>query len=395
MTLMLRLALADAWADRRLLACLALTVAAVLAPMLLLLGLKLGLVEHLVGALRDDPQAREITLRGHASRDAAWFDRMRARPDIAFLAPRTRQLSLPVDIAPRGSATRPFEAEFVISGPGDPLLGELATRIGPNRIVVSDRLAREASLKPGDAVTMLVLRRAGAGNRRMDIAAEIAAIAPPRATAEAAIFGAAETAIAFEEFRESPDQAAPAQGPRGFSSFRLYARSIQDVPRLIADLEAEGLPVASDAARIEWTLRLERNLAILFAVLAGSAALGGGIALGASLWGNVERKRRLIALLRVLGAPRRVLALLPLVQAALVAAIGAALATALALACAAVLNGAYAESYLAGEALCLLRPRDLAQAAALTIALAVLAGAAAVRPVLRVSPGQVLREART
>lgn len=394
MTLMLRLALADAWADRRLLACLALTVAAVLAPMLLLLGLKLGLVEHLVGTLRDDPQAREITLRGHASRDAAWFETMRARPDIAFLAPRTRQLSLPVDIARSGAATRPFEAEFVISGPGDPLLGDLAARIGADRVVLSDRLAREANIAVGDAITMIVLRRAGAGSRRLDIAAEVVGIAPPRATAEAAVFGVADTAIAFEEFRETPDQATPSPEPRGFSSFRLYARAIQDVPRLIADLEAEGLPVASDAARIEWTLRLERNLAILFAVLAGSAAFGGGIALGASLWGNVERKRRLIALLRVLGAPRRVLALLPLVQAALVAAIGAALATALALACAAVLNGAYADSYLAGEALCLLRPRDLLQAAAATIALAVLAGAVAVRPVLRVAPGQVLREAR-
>jgi putative ABC transport system permease protein len=392
---MLRLALADAWADRRLLGCLALTVAAVLAPMLLLLGLKLGLVEHLLGALRDDPQAREITLRGHAPREAAWFDRMRARPDVAFLAPRTRQLSLPVDIAPRGAATRPFEAEFVISGAGDPLLGQLGARIGPGAVVLSERLAREAGVAPGEEIAIWVLRRAGAGNRRMDVTARVIGIAPARATAEAAVFGAAETAIAFEEFREAPDQAgAPPPGPRGFSSFRLYARGIEDVPRLIAELEAEGLPVASDAGRITWTLRLERNLAILFAVLAGSAALGGGIALGASLWGNVERKRRLIALLRVLGAPRRILALLPLVQAALVAALGAALAGALALGCAALLNGAYAEAYLEGGALCLLRPRDLLRAGAVTVALAVLAGAAAVRPVLRVAPGQVLREAR-
>lgn len=394
MILPARLALADMRHDAGLFAGVALTVTAVLAPLLVLLGLKTGVIEHLVGGLRADPQVREIVLRGHMPLAPEWFERMRARPDVAFVAPRMRQLAQPVDIGPAATPTRGTNADFVVSAPGDPLLGPAAREIGAASIVISQRLAQLSGFKPGDEVAVWAIRRASTGNQRIDARARIAAIAPAAATQNAVVFGPLAMAAALEAFQErdaatGPAAAAPAHI---FPSFRLYARDITDVARLERDLLEQGMEIRTEVGRIAWTLSIDQNLTTLFAVLTACGAAGVAVTLAVSLWGNVARKRRALSLLRLLGLPAHALVVFPLVQGSLIALIGSALAAFTALAVGGMINAAYGTAYLEGSQLCVIAPIHILFACAGALALALLASLVAVRPVLRIAPSEGMRE---
>jgi len=386
-----RLALADMRHDAALFAGVALTVTAVLAPLLVLLGLKTGVIEHLVGALRADPAIREIVLRGHVPLPPEWFARMRARPDIAFVAPRMRQLAQPVDIGLAATPTRGTNADFVVSGPGDPILARAATGIGEASVVLSARLAQLGGFKPGDEITIWAIRRASTGNQRIDARAKVAAIAPPTASQNAVVYGPLAMAAALEAFQEK-DSGQTEAPTHVFPSFRLYAREITDVATLERDLLAQGMEVRTEVGRIGWTLSIDRNLTTLFAVLTACGAAGVAVTLAVSLWGNIARKRRALSLLRLLGLPARALVVFPLVQAMLVAGLGSLLAAGVALAVGAMINAAYGVAYLEGNELCVIAPSHILATIASAILLALLASLVAVRPVLRIAPSEGMRE---
>jgi putative ABC transport system permease protein len=387
-----RLALADMRHDAGLFTSVALTVTAVLAPLLVLLGLKTGVVEHLVGALRADPATREIVLRGHMPLPPEWFATMRARPDVAFVAPRMRQLAQPVDVGLASNPIRGTNADFVVSAAGDPVLARAAAGVGEGSVVLSQRLAQLGGFKLGDEITVWAIRRATSGNQRIDAKAKVAGIAPATATQNAVVFGPLAMAAALEAFqeRDSGQTEAPAHV---FPSFRLYARDITDVAGLERDLLAQSMEVRTEVGRIGWTLSIDRNLTALFAVLTGCGAAGVAVTLAVSLWGNVARKRRALSLLRLLGLPAQALVVFPLVQGGLVALAGSVLAAGVALGVGAMINAAYGVAYLEGSELCIIAPVHILVTVIGSVVLALLASLAAVRPVLRIAPSEGMREA--
>ena len=388
-----RLALADMRNDAGLFACIALTVAAVLAPLLLLLGLKTAVVDHLLGGLRSDPLVREIVLRGHLALPPAWFEAMRGRPDVAFVAPRMRQLAQPVDVGLASNPIRGTNADFVVSGPGDPVLG--AAAVGAASVVLSQRLAQLGGFAVGDEIVVWAVRRARTGNTRIDVAARIAAIAPAAATQNAVVYGPLAMAAALEAFQERdsvPSEGQSSSTGHVFPSFRLYASEITDVATLERDLLAQGMEVRTEVGRIAWTLSIDRNLTALFAVLTACGGAGVAVTLAVSLWANVARKRRALSLLRLLGLPARALVVFPVVQGGLVALIGSLAAAGVAVVVAGAINLAYGNAYLEGNPLCRIAPLHVVTAVVAATVLALLASLVAVRPVLRIAPSDGMRE---
>ena len=99
-----------------------LALAAVLAPMMVLYGLKAGIVGSMVDRLVGDPRNREIQAVGSGRYGPEWFQDLRGRPEVAFLVPRTRSIAASIDLqAEKGG--RILAVELVPTGPGDPLLG--------------------------------------------------------------------------------------------------------------------------------------------------------------------------------------------------------------------------------------------------------------------------------
>jgi putative ABC transport system permease protein len=137
---------------------------------------------------------------------------------------------------------------------------------------------------------------------------------------------------------------------------------------------------------------MNRSLTTLFALVAGLGGFGYLVALAASLWSSVERKRRTLSLLRLLGLPGWGLALFPLVQGALIALSGFVLALCLYAAAALVVNRHFAQDLLQGEQLAFLAPRYVLLALLVTLLVALAAAGEAARRAARIDPAEGLRD---
>ena len=90
----------------------------------------------------------------------------------------------------------------------------------------------------------------------------------------------------------------------GYRGFRLYARTIDEVPALVERLRTEGVEVVARADDIRRIQVLDQGLARLFWLVASLGVAGGVAVLVASLYAAVQRKRRELAILRLIGLTR-------------------------------------------------------------------------------------------
>ncbi len=385
-----RLAMADLLAERLLAACTVLALAAVLAPLVILAGLRAGVVQGLRELLLEDPRVREVTTAANRSFDAALLARLAARPDVAFLAPRTRTLAASLLVerpdAP-GAGTR---VELIPTAPGDPLLP-----VGPSgtgSVVLTASAAARLRVGAGDALSGRLTRVLEGRRESVLLVLAVQAVAPPAAFPRDAAFVPLALAVLVEDFQDGrigPPSTVTTLAPPDraeYAGFRLYARRLEAVPALDAALQAEGIEVVSRAADVSGLLRVDRNLGLLFGVVAGLGGLGFLVSLGAGLWANVERKRVPLAQLRFLGLRAGALRLFPMAQAAVLAALGVMAALAAALAAAVVVNRAFAGTLALDRPLCLITLGLAATAAGITLAGAMLVAAAAGTRAARVEP---------
>ena len=73
LALLVRLSLADLWHDRKVSFCIAASLVAVIAPLLLLFGLKHGVVSQLQNELLSDPRNLEVKMLSSGNYDTAWI----------------------------------------------------------------------------------------------------------------------------------------------------------------------------------------------------------------------------------------------------------------------------------------------------------------------------------
>lgn len=397
MSIRTRLILALAWQDlrheRRLALCAIAGLAAVLAPLLVLFGLKTGAVERARAELIENPRARQITNLTTGSFDEAFLRRLQARPEVEFVALRARSLNSEAFFARTDRPATARAAELVPSGPRDPLLRG-APPPAPEEIVPQANFAARLGLQPGMSVQMRI--PAATGREPLLVTLRVAAIAPVAATGREAVLvhPTLQRLVSAHVDQLLPQgatladaaalPAAPAEG------FRLHVRELRDVVALDAALRAEDIAVESRAEEVAALFALDRALGLLFAVLAGLGGLGYLVSLGVGLYAGVERKLRELSLLRLVGFRRRDLVLFTLAQAALTGAAGALLAAGTALAIQAGLNRFWPVAE-AGNALSAIALPHLVIAVAGTIAAAALAAAFAGARASRIRPAEGLR----
>jgi putative ABC transport system permease protein len=396
--LVIGLATRDCLHDRRLFVCFAAAFAAVLAPLLVVYGLKFGIIDHLIGGLTEDPRNREIRARGNRNFDDAWFQRMAARPDVAFIIPRTRVLAATADLF-RTDNGRTVSAELIPSAAGDPQLGPAAALIDSHAVVLSAEAARRLDVAAGAQLTVLVRRvTADGGREAANVGVTVAAVAPAAAFSREGAFVPLALLGAVEDWREglaAPDygwEGTPRPEARLYAGYRMFARSIFDVAGLEADLQREGVEVDTRSAEIESIVALDRNLSLIFLVVAGIALAGYTLSLGASLWANVERKRREISVIRLIGVPRGAARAFPIIQALLIALAGLVGAIVVYAAAAIALNTLYSGAYVEGAEICRLTLVHLAIAAGGSLAIGIVASALAASSVVRIEPSEGLRD---
>jgi putative ABC transport system permease protein len=395
MLTLLRIAAADLWHDRRLGLCTVVALAAVLAPLMVLAGLRAGVIGGLREVLLQDPNVRQVLSAANREVPVGKLAELARRPDVEFLVPRMRTLaaSLVVEI-PDGPQLR---IELIPTATGDPLLPGGAP-VATDAIVLSATAAARLGATVGSRLNgRLVRLTEDHGRQLVVLPLQVEAVAPPRAFAREAAF----VTLAMAEFVEDYQDGlvvAPALGAalpqtaRGsYAGFRLYARRLEQVPALDAALRTDGLEIVSRAGDVAGLLALDTNLRLLLRLVAGIGGVGYLVSLGAGLWAGVERRRPSFALLRFLGMRGRLLAMLPLVQALLLGSFGTALALAVSALAAGTLNHAFAGTLGLDRPLCRLTWAVCAAGTSLTLAGAAVAAVAAGFRIGRVEPWESLR----
>ena len=309
-----------AWQDYRndgwLSACSVLALVAVIAPLLVLFGLKFGLVSSLTERLETDPASREIIPLGGGRFSAAFIAQLGERSDVAFAVPRTRQIAATAQV---GTLT----LEMLPTAAGDPLLAGLPMPHGLDQIVLSHTAAEKLAARPGDWLETSFARQVAGRVEAQRTRLQVLAVLPLEAFAREGLFADLALLEAAEDYRDG--SAVPALGWAGeaasvseqriYPAFRLYARSLSDVEPLRVYFAEQNLLVSTQAHTIAQVQSLSRNLSIVFWIIAGLALAGAFAAIFAGTLAAVARKHRELSVLRLLGFSTAALLLFVLLQA--------------------------------------------------------------------------------
>jgi putative ABC transport system permease protein len=316
------LAWQDYVADARLSACSVLALVAVIAPLLVLFGLKSGLVGSLTERLERDPQVREVIPMGGGRFNTAFVEVLARRPDVAFAIPRTRQIAATADLSIPAQA-RVLDVEMIPTATGDPLLGHVAAPTGLDRVALSQTAAEKLRAKPGDVVEATFTRQVSGQRQAERTQLYITSVLPLEAFARDAIFAPMALLEAVEDYRDGravqafgwAGDVTAANGQRIFPAFRLYARSLDDVEALRVYFAENHVLVSTQASAIAQVKSLSHNLSIVFWIIAALAVAGAVAAVFAGTLAVVERKRRELSVLRLLGFSTGSLLLFVVLQA--------------------------------------------------------------------------------
>jgi len=378
--LLARLAAADLWHDRKVSCCIVASLVAVIAPLLLLFGLKYGVISQLNDELLSDPRNLEVRISGNHNLSLDWFERWQAMPEVAFVMPLTRSLNAEAGLLKDSQHFLP-NVELIPSAHGDVLLAGLAPPQS-GEVLLSASAAAHLQVQRGDRVKLVVLRKRAQQNQRGQAEVTVAGILPAAAFPRAAALLPLELLVASEDFRDG--FAAPLFGIREgeaapqrthYARARLYARALSDVATLAQRLDGEHIEGQTRAGEIESVQAISRVLGVIFAVIAWTAVSGAAAALAGALLAGIERKRRELALLRLVGFGRRALAVLVMLQALLLALLAFTLALVLYAGGSTIFNGALGANLDESAFVCRLTVQHIGLALACTLLLSVLVAA--------------------
>lgn len=328
LTVLLGLALRDLIHDRKVSICMVASVVAVVAPLLLLFGLKFGIVSQMRDDLLSDPRNKEVKMIASDNLDQAWFDRMRALPSVGFVLPLTRALNTVADLFV--DSTHFIEnLELLPTAEHDPLLGEVLPPSAPNQVILTAMAAQRLGVGQGDSIRLNVSRLLNKANERAQMQVQVQAILPAAAFGRPAAFVTLPLLIALEDFRDGFQapllNVSKGDQPRTrqyFARARIYANDIDQVEALASYLTDQRIETSSRLAEIKSVQQIDRVLSIVFNVIAWTAVLGCAASMIGGLMANIDRKRKDLALLRLFGYGRDAMLGYVVMQAVILATVG-------------------------------------------------------------------------
>jgi putative ABC transport system permease protein len=367
-----------------------------LAPLLVILALKNGVIDAMVDRLVEDPANRELIAVGAGRHETAFFDRMSARRDVAFVMPATRTINAQAN-AVRNLEGRQMERAVTLipSAEGDPLLAGAAPFVEPGKVVLSQELAESLDVAAGGQVEMLIGREIDGQRESARAQFAVLAVLTPDRYGRMAVFVSLSDLLAVERFRDdasvrAADWLEARDAPSSYASFRLYAAQLQDIGPLAQALRAEGVETRPRAQNAALLLGFRDNLGFLYSVIAVLGVSGFWAAMAANLRAMVARQRLSFSLLALIGMQDGARRLVPLVQSVLLVFAGL-IATLLLVAVIIVLvNRLFFGS--TGENVAYLGPDDVAVTLAIGLVTAVTAAFWARRAIAGIGPDDVLRE---
>lgn len=380
--------------------CAVLALASMLTPILVLIGLKNGLLEGMRQKLMRDPAVLIITPKSDAGKfPPAFISELAALPGARFAIGKTRETSTDISLANPESGMRASIA-FEPSAPGEPVLANVGlaspTDGAEPQIVLSATAAKALNAHTGSTLVASIGRRAPGGKlESFKLTLHVAGILPIETADRKMAFvpiGLMEDLENYRDYIAVPNRSL--EGRKGaterqYASFRLYASDLDDVESLAAWLENKNIEVITRARDIATIRMLESAINNVIFII--SLAVGAGFAAFtiSSAESAVKRKNRMLGLLRLLGFRRLSLLFFPLAQSFFTAVGGFLLSLCLYF-CASLAIGKIFSAQ--GLDSCALSLGDIGLAACCVLALSLCASLRAGHAAAGVEPSSVIRE---
>ncbi|MFT5548817.1 MAG: putative ABC transport system permease protein [Candidatus Azotimanducaceae bacterium] len=395
----LRLSFRDYSHEWRMSGCFVFALASVLAPMMILFGLKFGIVSSMISGLVDNPVNREIRPIGSGHYSEQWVEQFRLRPEVEFIIPKTRALAATIQLKSK-TANHILSTEMMATALGDPSLKELSSvPKGYFEVILSKEASIKLKAKKGQLIDASLARQFQGKRERVHLTLKVIEIAEAAVSSRNIAFVNLDLLLATEQFKDG--RAVPELGwlgdtekfeARQYPSFRLYAKSIYDVNHLVTDLEMQGIRVKANTAEIYTVQSIDQNLSVIFWIIACVGAVGFAFSLGASLWANVDRKKKELSILRLLGFRSSRVVLFPLVQSCLTGLLGWLCAVLIYLVFEQLINRFLAPRLNLDQTLCFLLSEHFFWALGLTMVTAILAAILGGFRAAKIEPSDGLRE---
>ncbi len=396
------LAVLDFLHERLMSLCAVLSLASILAPLLVLAGTRYGIVSVLEERLLSDPAIMTVLPAGSSGGyDLDWIMELRDHPDVAFIVPRTRDIAANIQLErQQQSGTRRVPVDMEPTDVGDPLLQRYGVRLPETeQLVLSASAARKLGASAGDSIIGRLGRRLA--NGKMESAAiplTIAGVLPVEAEDKDVAFVQLALLEDAENYRDCiavPERGfagdPPANAKRRYGGFRLYAKNLEGVAILRDYLTGQQVEVLTRAREIMAVQSLDRSLTLIFALIASSAGIGFVASTSSSVLASVRRKDKHLAMVRLMGFSSMAIRMFPLVQTLLTAVLGMLVAFAAYSGIALCIDALFSEA-LHEQSVCHLPLPHLALAFGIVLLLSFVSSIAASLRAARIDPSEVLRE---
>jgi putative ABC transport system permease protein len=394
--LILRLALRDLFFQKTHLICNIAVLAGVLVPLLVLFGVKNGVYDALIGQLLSNPRTLQIDTSGNTSFSAEDAEIVRGWDEAGFVTLKTRSQFDFVNVRRDGGRQR-RDAVLIPSGDGDPNLPRGVT-LSDGTAAISAQLADQLEISAGDRID--IFTQAEGRPRQLRVPLDVVAVLPADRASGRAVLTRIELldlveafydAYALPEYGITEGKPLSARAPV-FEGMRVYAKTLEHLAPLQTRIEAQfGIDTEARTAEVQGVLRLGRNLNLALLLTASVASLGLAAALIFGFWGEVQRKKQVLASLALMGLGGQRLWLFPLIQALVSAALALLVSFAL-LALASLAAERMFETGLVAGGLVQISGAQIGMIVVAVMIFVAASSVFAARSALRVDPATVLRE---
>ncbi len=412
------LAAKDYYHEKLLSICAILSLAAVLTPLLVLYGVKYGIISTMTDRLQNNPHNLEVIPVSSGHYTKKWIEDVQKNPHVGFILPKTRSISATMSISLHGetSSFKRITVSLEPTAPGDTLLMPYTTtNISANEkqpentfaITLSAEAARRISAKPYSLLQGYVERTHKGKIERAKTSLWVQAVLPFEVQQQEVAFIPLNLLEATEDFRDGrkPKNDARLQENAGwtgnttpdteriYASFRLYAKNLHGVTTLRAFFAEKSIDVYTKAEEIAAVQALNTSLNLIFGLIGFTAALGFLASTASHALAAVRRKERYLGILRLIGYTSKDIMAFPLFQSFLTATLGSLTAGALYGIAAYLIDYLFSNS-LQGttEKICSLLPEHFALGFGIVLCLSLCATFLPATKAAKIIPSEVIRD---
>lgn len=328
--MLFKLAIKDLIFDKWMSICTAITICAIIAPLLLLYSLRFGIVNTMQQNIILDPDALRITFRTGAKLDKTFFDTLRSNLDVSFVIEQTREISNNLVIA---SKSKRINVNAEASGFGDPTLlrSNLSSKFTDNGLYISKAASLSLKVDVGDDVTLQIARIVNENRQIVRLPFKILGVIKGEYEKREAIYLPLEVIEAIEDYKSGFEPHIISDGSKlntnrsYYEKAIIYAKDIYTLERVVSYLESKGYDIKSKLYKVQGLQKIKSTLDFIFFVIALASSFCAFLVLIGFISGSIRRKLKAIALMRLIGLTPFKIKLMIIIQNIILAFVGSLL----------------------------------------------------------------------